>query len=143
MAWGVYYGLLLLAEKFLLKGIKDKLPGFVNLLGTLLLVLIGWVLFYYENLSDGLNHLGIMFGFVQVDLCDPAAVYYFKHNLVFLLAAALASLPWKQFLQKMPYPGVLSAVGNWLKPLVATALFLLSMAMVVTQSYNPFLYFRF
>ena len=63
--------------------------------------------------------------------------------LSFLIAAALASLPWKQFLQKLPCLGTLSAAGSWLKPLIATALFLLSMAMVVTQSYNPFLYFRF
>jgi hypothetical protein len=38
---------------------------------------------------------------------------------------------------------VLGEVGYWLKPIVVTALFLLAMALVVGQSYNPFLYFRF
>jgi len=139
LAWGVYYGLLLLAEKFLLKDIKAKLPGFINLALTLLLVLIGWVLFYYENLGDGLNHLCVMFGFGNAPLSDPTTVYYFKHNLLFLVAAALASYPWKELtiLHRD------STHISWAKPFAVSLLFLLALAMIVTQSYNPFLYFRF
>ena len=143
LVWGVYYGLLLLAEKFLLRDIKKKLPDCVNIACTLLCVLIGWVLFYYERLGAGLAHLGVMFGLSGAAITDPAAIYYFKHYLVFLIAAALASLPWKIYLQKLPCQNTLSIIGQWLKPLVVTLLFLLSLAMIVTQSYNPFLYFRF
>ncbi len=145
LAWGVYYGALLLIEKFLLKDVKKKLPKAVNLLTTLVLVLIGWVFFYYESLSQGLNHLGIMFGFVEAELCDPAAVYYFKHNLVFLVAAVLASIPWKAAMERNPVfqSHAVKQIGFYLKPLAVTVLFLLSMGMIVTQSYNPFLYFRF
>ena len=139
MAWGIYYGLLLLAEKLLLKDIKAKLPGVLNHAVTMLLVLIGWVLFYYESLGDGLNHLGIMFGLGGAPLIDPTTVYYFKHNLVYLIAAALASYPWKNL--KVFSRGE-SLIG-WVKPMVITALFLLALAMIVTQSYNPFLYFCF
>ena len=39
IAWGVYYGVLLLLEKYLLRGIKEKLPGVLNVLTTLLAVL--------------------------------------------------------------------------------------------------------
>ena len=143
LVWGVYYGLLLLAEKFLLRNIKKKLPDFVNIAGTLLLVLIGWVFFYYERLGAGLAHLAIMFGLGDASLTDPVTIYYFKHYLVFLAAAALASLPWKTYLQKLPCYNRLAAAGYWLKPLFATILFLMSLATIVTQSYNPFLYFRF
>ena len=145
IAWGAYYGILLLAEKFLFKGIKDKLPAVVNLLITLVLVLVGWVFFYYESLADGLHHLGIMFGVVKAQISDPTAVYYFKHNLVFLVAAALASIPWKTVLQRVPVYRTHGAAqaGRILKPLVISILFLISLAMIVGQSYNPFLYFRF
>ena len=145
MAWGVYYGLLLLAEKFLLKDIKKKLPGAVNLLVTLVLVLVGWVLFYYESLGDGVHHLGIMFGFVRSSLTDPTAVYYFKHYLAFLVFAVLACVPWKAAADRLPeIPGnVAKNLGRFVKPLVITAIFLLALCMIVTQSYNPFLYFRF
>ena len=139
LAWGVYYGLLLLAEKFLLKDIKAKLPSFINFAVTMLLVLVGWVLFYYESLSDGLQHLAVMFGIKGAPFTDPTAIYYFKHSLLFLIAAALASYPWKEL-------GVLQkgmTLIHWVRPFVITALFLLALAMIVTQSYNPFLYFRF
>ena len=141
MAWGVYYGVLLLAEKFLLKNIKKKLPGIVNLLGTLVLVLIGWVLFYYESLGDGVRHLGIMFGLVKADLTDPTVIYYFKHYLAFFVFSILACVPWKTVAQRIPpMPKTVSGI---VKPVVITALFLLALCMIVTQSYNPFLYFRF
>jgi alginate O-acetyltransferase complex protein AlgI len=143
IVWGMYYGALLLVEKFLLRDLKKKLPAVVNIATTFLLVLIGWVFFYYEDLSAALHHLCVMFGLSGAALSDPWAVYYFKHNLVFLITAALASLPWKQLLQKLPCRNTLNAAGSWIKPLIVTVLFLLSIAMVVTQSYNPFLYFRF
>jgi alginate O-acetyltransferase complex protein AlgI len=139
LAWGVYYGLLLLAEKYLLKDLKKKLPAVVNLAGTLLAVLVGWVLFYYEHLGDALRHLGVMFGLSGAALSDPGAVYYGKHYLVFLVAAALASIPWKQTLSGSR----LGSLGQRLKPLAVTALLLASLGLIISQSYNPFLYFRF
>ena len=145
LVWGLYYGVLLLAEKFLLRRIKEKLPDAVNIAVTLVLVLIGWVFFYFENLGDGLRHLSIMFGLSGAELIDPAAIYYFKHYLLFLVASALASIPWKQVFGKLPEAAgtPLRTIGAWLKPVVVSALFLASLAMIITQSYNPFLYFRF
>ena len=141
MAWGVYYGILLLLEKFLLKDLKKRLPGIINLLCTLLAVLVGWVLFYYVDLSQGLKHLATMFGLSGAKLCDPGTVYYFKYYLVFLVASALACIPWKSAAVLLP-DGV-QALCTKLKPILVTLIFLLSVALVVTQSYNPFLYFRF
>ena len=142
IAWGGYYGLLLLAEKFLLRRLKEKLPGAINLLGTLLLVLVGWVLFYYESLAAALKHLGVMFGFVAAELTDPTVIYYFKHYCAVLILAALACAPWKAAACRLPDNAV-KKLGSVLRPVVVTALFLLALSMVVTQSYNPFLYFRF
>jgi hypothetical protein len=50
-------------------------------------------------------------------------------------------MPWKSLLQHLPAP--LQAWGTWLKPIAVTAIFLQWLALVVTLSYNPFLYFRF
>ena len=140
IVWGLYYGLLLLAEKFLFKNIKQKLPAAVNILLTLVFVLIGWVFFYYESLGDGLHHLGIMFGLVHSELCDPFTLYYFKHYLVVFVVSILACIPWKAIL---PQNRLTHTVGWWLKPLALTAILLMSIGLIVTQSYNPFLYFRF
>ena len=108
-----------------------------------MLVLIGWVFFYYEKLGDGLFHIGIMFGIVKTSLTDPTAIYYFKHYLLFLVAAVLACIPWKVVIDRLPCKKTVEQLNLLLKPLILTALFLLGMATIITQSYNPFLYFRF
>lgn len=143
LVWGLYYGLLLLAEKFLFQNIQQKMPVILNWALTFVLVLIGWVFFYYEKLGDGLFHIGIMFGIVKTSLTDPTAIYYFKHYLLFLVAAVLACIPWKVVIDRLPCKKTVEQLNLLLKPLILTALFLLGMATIITQSYNPFLYFRF
>ena len=143
LAWGLYYGLLLLAEKFLFRNFRKKLPALMNWLLTFCAVLVGWVFFYYESLADGINHLGIMFGLVSAPMSDPLFTYYSKHYLLILVISALACIPWKALVAKLPATKTGSAIACRLKPLVLTVLFLLGMAIIITQSYNPFLYFRF
>jgi len=141
MAWGIYYGLILLSEKFLLFKIKKYIPAIINWAGSMVLVLVGWVLFYYVDITQGLYHLGTMFGIVKAELSDPVTIYYVKYYFVFLLIAALACIPWKVLLEKLP--DRIRNTGVWLKPVAVTLIFLLSVSFVITQSYNPFLYFRF
>ena len=145
LAWGFYYGILLLLEKFVFKKIKAKIPLIVNIAFTMFLVVIGWVLFYYTDLSDGLRHIGVMFGLVESNFTDAYAVYYFKHYLGFLIVAFLACFPWKIAIDTAfeGHKGVVSKIEMWVKPAIVTVLFVISLGMLVGQSYNPFLYFRF
>ena len=64
-----------------------------------------------------------------------------KHYLVFVILAILACVPWKTVAGHLPER--VKTMGGALKPLAITVLFLLALSMIVTQSYNPFLYFRF
>jgi alginate O-acetyltransferase complex protein AlgI len=148
--WGLYYGVLLVLEKFFLLKIKERLPGVVNVAITLLLVIIGWILFYYVDLSEGLHHLAVMFGITASPLTDVVTTYYLKHYLVFVIAGIVASVPWKavfagcmgaQTMEK--YQRHIEAFATLFKPIVTTILFLASMSVLIGQSYNPFLYFRF
>jgi alginate O-acetyltransferase complex protein AlgI len=140
LAWGLYYGILLLIEKFLMLKVKEKIPAFINIMFTLVFVLVGWVLFYYVDIMDGIQHIGIMFGFVRTKLVDANAVYYFKEYMGFIVVGVLASIPWKKVIK---LPKAFDAPLMWLKPIAVTVLFVASIAMLVGQSYNPFLYFRF
>ena len=126
------------------------MPNFVNVFITLLLVLIGWVFFYYIDLGAGIEHLGIMFGIISRPLTDAVTIYYFKYYLMFIIAGALASVPWKSFVKKLmgekKVESMKEGIDNSaiiLKPLFATLVFLASLAVLIGQSYNPFLYFRF
>ena len=135
MMWGLYYGLLLILEKTVLFRIKEKLPKALNIGITLLFVLIGWVFFYYIDLSDGVRHLGIMFGLIKNPATDAVTVYYMKYYFVFLISGILACIPWKINTE--------SKVWTIFKPILATIIFVMAMSVLIGQSYNPFLYFRF
>lgn len=140
LAWGLYYGILLLIEKFLMLKVKEKIPTAINIIFTLVFVLVGWVLFYYVDIKDGIQHIGIMFGVVKAKLVDANAVYYFKEYMGFIVVGMLASIPWKNVIK---LPKAFDKMLMWLKPIMVTVLFVASLAMLVGQSYNPFLYFRF
>ncbi len=145
VVWGVYYGVLLILEKLFFLKIKEKLPAILNIATTLLFVIIGWVLFYYIDLGDGLAHLKIMFGLSENALTNPASVYYGKHYAVFLAAGILASFPWKSLLAKLfsKENKAVAAIAFFAKPVAVTLLFFVALSLLVGQSYNPFLYFRF
>lgn len=142
MLWGLYYGLLLLAEKYFLAPKLQRLPGFAQQIYSFVLVLFGWVLFFSPTLKDAFVYLGNMFGIGGHGFLDSTGIYYLTGNLLLLIICALCSTPWawKKFnrfsLQKGPYPSAAATV-------IYTAVFIFSIAYLVNATYNPFLYFRF
>lgn len=136
--WGLYYGVLLLLEKFVLRPVLAKLPACIQHGGTMLLVMFGWVLFSNTDLSAAWQYFGQLFGFGASGWIDATALYQLHGNVLLLCIAALCCTPlpagwWQGAIQRRPKT---AAAG-------LTALFLLSTAYLVYSSYNPFLYFRF
>lgn len=140
--WGLYYGILLLAEKFLLGPVMEHIPGFIRQFITFILVMFGWVLFFSPTLSGAVVYLGNMFGINGNGFIDSAGIYYLTTNLLLLVICLICSTPfvWKRFrrlvLKRGNMPGIAITV-------VYTGIFLLSVAYLVNATYNPFLYFRF
>lgn len=136
LLWGMYYGSLLVIEKFLFLRVKEKLPAILNVTLTLPFIIVGWVIFYHTNITDGIRHIGALVG-VGAELADVASIYYLKHYLGFIVIAIIAALPWKNT--------KLGKIFN--KPLVKVVLVsviaIISIGTLIGQSYNPFLYFRF
>ncbi len=140
--WGLYYGLLLLAEKLVLKKVLDKCPAAVRRGYTLLVVLFGWVLFANEDLSALFPFLAGMFG--ANGGASPLLPGLLTGNLMLLAVCAVASLPLggklaAQLREKYGSRGAFFAAET----LWYLLLFLLSVASLVNSSYNPFIYFRF
>jgi len=138
--WGLYYGVILIAERFLLKKWLDKLPGLVKIPGTLVVILVGWMLFYYTDLTLGIKHIGAMFGIGAQGLTDPVTMAVIRKYTALPLLYALAAtpiLPWLR--KKLPGSCQLDAVST----AVQTVLLVLCGLFIVGQSYNPFIYFRF
>ena len=136
LLWGIYFGLLLLLEKFVLMKYLKKLPSLLQCTYAFLLVLLGWVLFAFEDMGQGFQYLLQMTGAAGLSLCNERTIFLLSGNLVLLAACALGSTP---------LPAM--AAGRW-KDRVPELLFLglvllLSVAYLVNATYNPFLYFRF
>lgn len=132
VAWGLYYGILLILEKFVLNKLRAKLPKAVNWLTTFIIVIIGWVFFFSNSFSGAADYLGTMFGANGFATADT--LFYLLGYIVIMVLGMV--------------PAVVSFDDNGKKPAVikwiaCILLFVLSVAFLVSESYNPFLYFRF
>ena len=143
IAWGLYYGVVLILEKYVWGEALEKLPSLVKRVYTLVLVLIGWVFFFSPTLGQSFGYLGAMFG-AGAGFGDDRAIFFLYTNWLILLLCVVAS----------------SKLGAWILDAVSNAprgvqgktvvaavvyfgIFLVSVAFLVSGTFNPFLYFRF
>ncbi|WP_267379478.1 MBOAT family O-acyltransferase [Bacillus sp. GM_Baccil_2] len=142
IVWGLYFGLFVTLEKlFLLKWLKNRM-SFIGHVYTLIVVLIGWVFFEFENLSVAKDFIGTMFGFNQSVFLDNKTLYYVTTNFMLFIVLAICSTPFPKrafgyIREKLKLPG---SIGI---PVLYVILAVLSTAYLVNDTYNPFLYFRF
>jgi len=138
--WGLYYFVLLVLEKFVFKKVQQKLPGLLNGLITYALVLVGWVIFYFTDLTQLHNYLGAMFGFGGVPLVTSETLYYLRGFAVLFAAGFVGATPLIRDTAKRIYK---TRVGAVLEPVLLIVLLLVCSAYLVDGSFSPFLYFRF
>ena len=137
--WGLYYGLLLILEKFVLKKFLDRLPSFVQHIYTLFIIIIGWGLFYFTDVGQLGEFMVDLFNFGN-GICGNQAFNLIMSNLPMLIIAAVASTP----LAAMLYNRFEHTRFMWIpETLYCMGVLGVSTASLVNQSYNPFLYFRF
>lgn len=84
LMWGLYYGVLLIIEKYALGKVLNKLPHVVRWLYTILIVMIGWIFFAAPDLSWALDYIKVLFGSNGV-FCDGTSLYYLESNFLLLL----------------------------------------------------------
>lgn len=140
--WGLYYGIIICLEKYILKDLLESLPGLAQHVYTMILVMAGWVMFFSPSMGSAASYLGAMIGFGGKGLFDMTGFYYLKSILLSGIAAAIGCTPfvyrkfsellWKED-RYMRVAGVVVYAG----------IFLISTAYLVNDTYNPFLYFRF
>jgi alginate O-acetyltransferase complex protein AlgI len=137
--WGLYYGLLLILEKFVLKKFLERLPSFVQHIYTLFIIIIGWGLFYFTDVGQLGEFMVDLFNFGN-GICGDQAFNLIMSNLPMLIIAAVASTP----LATMLYTRFEHTRFMWIpETLYCMGVLVVSTASLVNQSYNPFLYFRF
>ena len=141
--WGLFYAVLLMAEKFFLLPALKKgrvLPHVY----VLLAVTLGFVLFDAASLKDALHQLGTLFGAGTASGLGTEAVYMLRSYSVVLALAVLGATPLSAMLWKKAQEAKsLAPVLTVAEPLCTLTLLALCTAFLVDGSFNPFLYFRF
>ena len=146
IVWGMYYCVLLIIEKAFLLKYLEKIPAFFRHVYTLVLVIIGWLLFvsesqYLGGLGDGLVYLGNMFGIGVSTGISQNDIYDITRNFVFFIVMAVAATPLPKKLFYKFYEK--SNIVKYAAYAGGIVILVFSVAYLVDSSFNPFLYFRF
>lgn len=142
--WGIYYGLLLILEKYVWGTLMDRLPGVLQQIYAFVLVLIGWVFFFSPDLGTAQDYLGMMFGLGASGLADRQAVFLLTtHWLLFLLCILGASSIGWSLLRAVTEGYKKGRTQRIMSCVIYMGIFLVCVAFLVTETFNPFLYFRF
>ena len=139
--WGLYYFVILLLEKLFMLKALDKAPKLLRHIYSLLLIVIGWVIFACDDITVLLPYLGSRFG--ANGALGGMDRYWLTTKAVLLIVCAIAST-------ELPKKLMASCTGSLgekpafaVKAVPALLLLGLSMVFLIGDSYNPFLYFRF
>ena len=139
MLWGLYYGIILIIEKFFLKGFLSKLPNTLKHIYTMLVVIIGWLIFASTDLSMFSVYFSNMFNIFKYPFIDETFMFYFKSYFIIIVISTLLSRPIYQNIKKK-----LNSRGWMIISLILyLVFFFIIVSYLVSDSYNPFLYFRF
>ena len=137
--WGLYFGVLLILERFVFNSLIKKTPAPVRWALTFVIAVIGWVIFYYTDLAALAQALGALFGVGISGWSDAASIAVLRRYGIWSLGAFVLSLPVVPFVSEKLPEKLRGALG-----LVFTLLlFAASLLFLIGQSYNHFIYFRF
>ena len=143
MIWGVYFGVILLCEKLFLGKAIEKTPAFIQHLYALLLIVIGWGIFAYEDTSKLIANFKNMFGLNGLPLINNQTVFWLGSYAVTLLILVITCTPAVKKIGQAVEKKVPQVYSCVLQPVMIVAIMAVAVAYLAGNSFNPFLYFRF
>ncbi len=142
--WGVYYGLLLILEKYVFKNLLERLPKALTWLTTFVIVVFGWVLFRAVTLNDVGAYLSIMFKF---EGGANQAVYFLRQYALEFVLCIIAMFPIKNvlsdYLAKHEDNKICFVIKDLFPKVFALIVFALGYMKLASGGFNPFIYFQF
>ena len=140
--WGLYYGCLLLLEKFFLREKLEKLPKPISHIYTLLVVLIGWVFFMSPNITTAFTTLGKMISIGTTTFANNQAKFMLKSYFILFVLAILLSTKVYDRIQIFVYNQykMKAVYTTWT---IYIILLIACIAFIVGGTYHSFLYFAF
>ena len=150
IVWGCYHGLFISIDRLMSKR-SWRFSRFISIPTTFILVLIGWIFFRTETLSDAFSYLHVMFAGTgqETNICLTAKNLLPLNAIVVLVIAVLMSIA--------PLLGLKKLFSDWditgcnardnarvfFRFALTVLLFLFSLMALTLGHFNPFIYFRF
>jgi len=140
--WGIYFFVFLIIEKFILK--KYIRGGIISHIYTLIIILVSFVIFNIESIDEINMFIKSMFGFNNLPFANFETLYHLKNYAVILLISVICATPLlKNMFEKTNKISKLKWIANILEISFVVLIITLCTASLVSNSYNPFIYFRF
>ena len=143
IVWGLYFGILLILEKFILKKYFSDVTKFIKCIYTLFLVMISFVIFQGDNLSSAFNIIKGLFGLNGELFINNVTLYYLKGYIIFIVLGVIGATNHVKNLVIKISNGKGKKIINILEPIYLLILLIIVTMYLIDSSYNPFLYFRF
>ena len=137
LLWGIYFFVILVLEKYVLKNILSRLPRVLRRGYAVTLILVGWFIFAADTIDPAW-----LSAVLNSPVADGRTAYIFLRNLPFIAIMLVGVTPvpkriFERFRSTLP-------VGSLaLRNALSVTSLVLSTAYITASGYDPFLYFRF
>jgi alginate O-acetyltransferase complex protein AlgI len=140
--WGLYFGVILVIEKFVIKKFLDK-THVIKYIYSLLLIIIGFLIFNSNSVNEIFSSLKNMFMLSNIPMVDDITLFYFKNYMVLFISSIVLATPLvKVIVDKLKNTKV-KGIVEVMEMVIIMALLVLCVSFLIDASFNPFLYFRF
>jgi alginate O-acetyltransferase complex protein AlgI len=147
MLWGLYFGVWIALERLFIERLLQALPVAISHFYLMFIVTLGWALFYFTDLSRLTTFLHIIFGHTDAEMTGITTMSDLSSHALWLVFAVLWCMPLGQWLQDniqwLRFEQWRPSTQSIVLLIVDSILLVSSTALLVGQSYNPFIYFRF
>ena len=144
ITWGIFHGALLIVERIVgFRGSESVSNIFLRRVSTLLLVMIGWVFFRAEDFEQALGFLSVMFNPVNSGVSPELITVLNNRNIFFLLIASIVLFLPRDFSGFKVFQVEKGPLIASVQVCILITVVLYSVALIVSGSYNPFIYFQF
>ena len=143
----MYFGVILIIEKTFLLNLMEKIPSVFRHIYSIILILIGWVIFEFESVSKMGDYILSMFGIKGAGFVNSEAMFMIREYGIIFIVLILASTPIPKLIVNKLGEKIRNMNIQWISYVAENAfnisVLFISTAYLVDASYNPFLYFRF
>ena len=140
--WGLYFGVILVIEKFVIKKFLDK-THVIKYIYSLLLIIIGFLIFNSNSVNEIFSSLKNMFMLSNIPVVDDITLFYFKNYMVLFISSILLATPLVKVIVNKLKKTKVKGIVEVMEMVIIMALLVLCVSFLIDASFNPFLYFRF